>query len=207
MESLILHSTPTALWQDLILQAEKENSLRLSEELESYLVFLLMRFSKNPEVLHSVLATDFLLSVNELRQGIKHGVKHGIKHESDQVLRDVGDKCLLFSGLFPGKARKSRVKISYYVKLGQSAYDSLSGIENSELASLFSQLSHYFVSLMDVLQTLRELNHDKIKNEIDLLQAEELWHDTHSLHALKILRKHTNGFLIPGSHSDSDQRH
>ena len=48
-ESLILHPTPMALWYSLICEAQKEVSVQLKTELESYLVFLLMRFHQRYE--------------------------------------------------------------------------------------------------------------------------------------------------------------
>lgn len=182
MKPLILHPTPTAQWQALVEEAETALSMNLSEELESYLVFLLMRFSKNPQILQSILATDFLLSLEQLRR------------ERDQTLRDVGDKCLLFAGFFPGRARRCRVRISYFVKLGQMAYGSLSEMYPSLHAQLFERLRFHFVGLMDILQTIHELKNDKLF--LDLFQAEELWSDTHSKHALKVLQQKTDGFTL-----------
>jgi hypothetical protein len=165
MEPLILKPSPTALWQTLVAEAEDTVSIHLNEELESYLVFLLMRFVKDPEILKSVLATDFLTSLKKLR------------HEPEE-LRAVGDKCLLFSGFFPGRAKHCRVRVSYFVKLGQSAYGSLSLLPASSQAALFAKLRLHFVCLMDILHTIRDNKHDD--NFLDLLQAEELWQDTHS---------------------------
>lgn len=193
MEPLILKPTPTDQWHSLVNDAERELSITLSEELESYLVFLLMRFAKEPAILQSVLAVDFLRNLE-------------YKHEHDSLrdnnLRDVGDKCLLLTGLFPGRARGRRVRISYYVKLGQMAYNTVSELNpNLGNQDIYCHLCQHFVGLMDVLQAMRELHGDgkephPHKESIDLLQAEELWSDTKSQHALKILREHTKGFIL-----------
>lgn len=182
METLILHPTPTAQWQALVGEAERASSIRLSEELESYLVFLLMRFSEHPEIAHSILANDFLESL------------YKIKLAKQETLRDVGDKCLLFAGLFPGRARKRRVRISYYVDLGKTAYFSLSDSYLNNLSSLFASLGDQFVGLMDILHTMRELTSQQ--TFLDLLQAEELWNDIKSQHALKTLRSQSQGFIL-----------
>lgn len=185
METLILHPTATAQWQAIVNEAERLSAIQLTEDLESYLVFLLMRFSEHPEIAHSILATEFLEGIKKLKYA---------KHASLQDVRDVGDKCLLFAGLFPGNARRRRVRISYYVNLGQSAYDSLSNYHITSLSKLFSSLSSHFVGIMDVLHTMRELTNDE--SMLDLLQAEELWNDTKSRHALHTLRRKTDGFLM-----------
>lgn len=209
MEPLILHPTPIAQWQALIFEAEEALHIKLSEELESYLVFLLMRFAKNPEVVQSILATEFLRGLEQ------------IKRERNTTLREVGDKCLLFAGLFPGRARHVRVPISYFIKLGQTAYGSLSEskpmikknlaseYQNESIISniaIYDKLRFHFVGLMDILHTIHETHSDTAF--LDLLQAEELWHETHSQHALKIIKENFKGnskefilsSLLPRSH-------
>ncbi len=177
MDRLILHASSTAQWQALVKDAQLACAIPLKENLESYLVFLLMRFMGNPEIGQTVIANEMLNALGQLGS------------ERLQTLRDVGDKCLLFSGLFSGSARRRRVRISYFVKMGQNAYSNLSAQKHNETALLYEALSKEFVTLMDVLQTMREI--DEVGRSLDLLQAEELWADTRSLHALKTLRRIT----------------
>jgi hypothetical protein len=181
METFILHSTSVAEWQALVEEAKYRNSYSITEEIECYLVFLLMRFATKPEIANTILATDFLQSLEHL------------KKERLASIRDVGDKCLLFAGLFPGHAQKRRVKISYFVKLGQMAYSMLSGEKNSKTAELYADLSEHFVILMDMMHYMRETNENT--SAIDVLQAEELWNDTKSLHALHTLKKSAGRFI------------
>ncbi len=93
MNSLVIYPTDTAQWYALVNEAEVALNDLLGEEVESYLVFLLMRFSAKPEIARSVLAIDFLES------------EQAAKSQRYQRLRDVGDKSLLLSGLFPLVAR------------------------------------------------------------------------------------------------------
>ena len=60
MKKLLLKQTTTETWQALVQESAVKASITLSEELESYLVFLLMRFSKEPTLAMSVLATEYL---------------------------------------------------------------------------------------------------------------------------------------------------
>src|SRR5437899_10481277 len=113
MSRLIIQPTEIAQWQELIKEAENSSQLVLNEELESYLVFLLIRFTGQPQLAKSVLALEFLENSRCLGQ------------KQQEELRNVGDKCLLISGLFPGRAQRRRVKISYFVQLGQNAYVAL----------------------------------------------------------------------------------
>lgn len=172
MSSLILHPTATAQWYALVNEAQASCAVTLQEELESYLVFLLQRFIDNPEIASSVLGLDFLKSY---QQPSHH-----------QQLKDVGDKCLLVAGLFPGRAIRRRVKLSYFVKLGQTAYSTLSNSAVHQ-EELFNQLCYEFPKLMDVLLAMRESS----LSTVDLLQSLELWHETGSQMAWKRLRQIT----------------
>lgn len=183
MRSLILHSTMTAQWHALILEAQQSCSIQLKEDLEAYLVFLLMRFAGDPNIATSVLGMDFLQS---LQQNEHHLHCHQLK--------DVGDKCLLFAGLFPGRAIKKRVKVSYFVKLGQTAYSTLSN-SLSVQEELFIKLCLEFPKLMDVLQAMRESSH----STVDLLQSLELWHETGSQLSWQRLMEATNALPVINS--------
>lgn len=183
MENLVLEPTAMAQWHRLVKEARHTSSVSLSEDLESYLIFLLMRFINHPEIVHNIFALDFLENIKKF------------KKENQQTLQEVGDKCLLYSGLFPGRAKQRCVNISYYVDLGRRAYLSLSASPQNILSPLFANLSDHFVPLMDVLHSIRSLNTQGYL--IDLLEAENLWHATKSTHALKVLKNGTNGFFVP----------
>lgn len=168
MRSLILHSTSTAQWHSLLSEAQQQSAIYLKEDLESYLVFLLMRFAEQPNLAASVLGLDFLHSCQSLTDPQRH-----------YLLKEVGDKCLLYAGLFPGRAKRRRVKVSYFIKLGQTAYSTLSNYQFPE-EPLFISLCQEFTNLMDVLQSMREGS-----SAIDLLDSLELWHETGSKAAWK----------------------
>ncbi len=193
MNKLILHPTSTSQWHALVTEASKQCNAKLSEEIESYLVFLLMRFINAPSMLHKIMAIELLSSL------------HQPANERQQMLQAVGDSCLLFSGLFPGCARRRRVRVSYYIRLGQTAYSTLSTQSEQGRPSLFITLCDQFVQLMDTLQSMRELNNTQ--QSLDLLQAEEIWHDVKSNHALKTLQKFTSAPLIFNTNLISELKH
>lgn len=95
MKQLILHPTDISQWHALVNEAQAATRLILNENTESYLVFLLMRFSQGTKLIESVVALDFLESMRKPRQ------------LQVELLRDVGDKSLLFCGLFPGIAKNA----------------------------------------------------------------------------------------------------
>jgi hypothetical protein len=170
----ILHNAnSTTLWHDIIHDAVVLCDAQLEEELESYLVFLMIRYTSKPEVIKHIVANDFLTGLN-LRLSQKQ-----------QMLQEVGDKCLIYTGLFPKIAEKRLVQINYFVKIGQSSYATISKRRND----LYEGLAKQFVSLMDVLQALRQYSSQY--PDLLPLEAYELWTETGSRRALNILKKYT----------------
>jgi len=150
----------------------------LPEALESYLVFLLMRFADKPHMLARVLALDYLNSNAAAGQHSRH-----------EQLREVGDHCLLFSGLFPQQAERRMVKVSYFVDLGRVAYQQIADHAISGMATIYAELAREFVALMDVLQTMRVLQGSQ--SGLTPINAFELWNDTGSQHAYRVIRSIT----------------
>ena len=141
-KKLILHPTDTSQWHALVNEAQAATNLVLNESTESYLVFLLMRFSQTTKLIESVIALDFLESMHTPG-----------KRQIDQ-LRMIGDKSLLFSGLFPGMACRRSVSLEYYVEMGQTAYWMLSEMQATQTALLYRELSDQFSVLQQVLQAM-----------------------------------------------------
>ncbi|MFA5958956.1 MAG: hypothetical protein WC785_00385 [Tatlockia sp.] len=143
MSKLILHPTEMSQWHALVNEAQAATNLILTENTESYLVFLLMRFAQGSKLIESVVALDFLQCMQNKRRQV-------------ELLRDVGDKSLLFCGLFPGMAKKRHVSLDYFVDMGQSAYLTVGELNTSQ-AGLFVQLSEQFLTMQ---QILRAMQHD-----------------------------------------------
>ena len=143
MKSLILHPTEISQWHALVNEAQASTRLVLDENTESYLVFLLMRFSQNSKIIESVIALDFLEAM------------HLPRRRQLETLREVGDKSLLFCGLFPGIAERRRVNLDYFIDLGQAAYLSVSEMNDQKSGALYLQLSAQFLSLQQILRAMR----------------------------------------------------
>lgn len=187
MQSIIIQPT-LAQWYGLVYEAEQRRVVHLDEALESYLVFLLMRFVEKPDLASSVLALDFLNSAQYTGE------------QRNVLLQELGDKCLLLSGLFPGRAQRKRVRISYFVGMGQAAYAELAHSKAG-----FPQVAQNFVVLMDLLQTIRStFCNDHVLN---LLEAHELFQDTRSQSAQKILTSATQGFVMFVAKDAANQSH
>lgn len=158
MKKLIIQPNDTSQWYALINEAQAVSSCHLDEDLESYLVFLLMRFVSKPELASTVLAFDYLNSTKQVGE------------KRYKLLQDLGDRSLLFSGLFPQHALKKLVDIDYFVGMGQSAYSALSASCELSSAQLYAALCQDFLLLMHVLQATRTLSNGKL---LTLSQAVE----------------------------------
>ncbi len=189
MSRIIVGSSSTAEWQKLVHDGEIASDTQLGEELQSYLVFLLMRYLAKPDLTNRIMALEYIDSLAS---------SGSIQKEQ---LRDVGDSCLLFSGFFPKVADKRRVNVGYYVGMGQSAYHQLAEICQEKMSDLFHCVGDGFVRLMDVLQAIRSF--DSV-NALSPLEAFDLWQSTGSIQALKSLQYSTNA--IPVS-STTDIKH
>ncbi len=179
--SEILQGTATAQWHRLLGEAQAACDRHLDEALESYLLFCLQRFLGRAEMVESILALDFLEGrqlAGQRRMG---------------ALRDVGDQCLLYSGLFPRRARRRQVPVQYFVDLGRSAYAQLAEMEHG-LGELFERLSRDFVALMDVLQAMKALG--QAEPLLDPWEDAALWRGTGSRAAHRRLQTLSGGFFV-----------
>ncbi len=170
----------TAQWQSLVSEAEDLNGIKLDTQLESYLVHTLVRYTAKPDMAMRVLALEYLNAVQHLGQ-----------QRQDQ-LRDVGDQCLLFAGLFPMRARRRTVKISYYVDIGRSAYQGIADTVN-DWSDVYAELACKFVTLMDTLHAIRKIGGN---HEMDMMGAYELAADCDSMQAQQTMNELTDAKVV-----------
>jgi len=189
MSDLILQPTTTAQWLALVSEAEQATGRWLDEESESYLVFLLIRHTDDRQLITQIVGQGYLQSQNLP------------PNQRQQQLRGVGDHCLLFSGLFPKVAEKRLVKVSYFVALGRTAYDQLSGMVDRHSDRLYGRLAQTFVGIMDVLHAMRGLSGEPV---LDPLAAAELWADTGSQSAYQAME--LNEGSLPVARSQQSRR-
>ncbi|OGT53925.1 MAG: hypothetical protein A3F17_02885 [Gammaproteobacteria bacterium RIFCSPHIGHO2_12_FULL_41_15] len=113
MQDFRAYQSTISLWYDLMQGAQEKGDFYLQENVESYIVFLLMRFTERPEIANVVLAEDYLLASQ--RTGVMH-------HEK---MRDVADGCLLHAGFYPDRSIRKNVSVNYFLDMGRIAYRSL----------------------------------------------------------------------------------
>ncbi|MCC5858882.1 MAG: hypothetical protein JJT90_12045 [Ectothiorhodospiraceae bacterium] len=149
MVNLITGAGETDSWYRLVMEAEQTAQRYLPEETESYLVFLLMRYQRRPDLVRRVMAMTYLramLSSGRVQQ---------------ERLQDVGDQCLMLAGLFPGQAARRRVRVDYFVELGRGAYYRRAAGDADPDDSVYASLAQHFPDLMRVLQAIRQQRPDQ----------------------------------------------
>jgi hypothetical protein len=144
-DPILTDDSQTALWQALVRDAESRASRTLGDDLESYLVFTLMRHQRDAQLGGRTIAIEWLETL----------LANGRRRE--EGLRDVGDGCLLIAGLYPQQAQRRRVSLSYFQDIGSDAYRHLGERASGGLESLFRQLASAFAELVRVLFEVRRL--------------------------------------------------
>src|SRR5690606_2930507 len=120
---------PAELWQALVREAAGRAGHPLDESREAYLVFVLLRYQGDAQLLAHTHALDWFRAqeqVGRLRA---------------DALRDVGDRCLLVAGLFPGLAARRRVSVDYFVELGRGAYRGVGEASRAAYGARFGPLA------------------------------------------------------------------
>lgn len=158
-EPIVTDRTQTALWQSLVRDAQARASRQLGDDLESYLVFTLMRHQTDARLAVRTIALEWLDTL--LASGRRREIG----------LRDVGDGCLLIAGLYPQQAERRRVSLSYFQDIGSDAYRHLGEHASGGLESLFRALASAFAELVRVLFEVRRLASDDARLDPGLAYA------------------------------------
>ncbi|HNP62290.1 MAG TPA: hypothetical protein PKH39_00060 [Woeseiaceae bacterium] len=112
-------------------------------------------------------------------------------------LQRIGDVALFTAGFFADSLAYRPVDIDYYVRMGGSAYGSLSDeikgtTRGMALVDVFREMARKFQSLVDVLNEVRE----GAWGSGDVVRVYEIWRKTGSRRAAKILEQ--NGVVPIG---------
>jgi len=133
---------PAELWQALVREAGARAGCALDEDCESYLVFVLLRHQREPRFFERAQALDWL-----------HAQSLPAARRAD-ALRDVGDRCLLVAGLYPGLAERRRVSADYFADLGRSAYLGVAEASRAAYAALYAHLAEVYRDLVRILDAM-----------------------------------------------------
>jgi hypothetical protein len=146
MDGGITLGAQAQLWQALVHEAGERLHAPLDESRESYLVFVLLRFQRDDSLLARTLALEWLAA------------QENIGSARADALRDVGDRCLLIAGLYPGMVERRRVNADYFIELGRGAYFDVAQASRNAYAALFEELARSYRELVRTLRALRPVD-------------------------------------------------
>jgi hypothetical protein len=139
-------------FREALSTAMSRTSVRVTENAQAYVVYLLTDFTRSEKVY----------------AGVDHGEKPALAillsraeaAEHDEALRifkHLGDTALYLLGFFKEAAQAQVVAPSYYISMGESAYSSvakLSREHTSNTAALYAELSDRFSDLVALLHAI-----------------------------------------------------
>ena len=136
-------------WIKLVRRGEDRAGVPLGEDLESFLVFTLMRLMRRTNLFSLVLAVEYLETINTYT---------GKKREI--YLSDIGDMCLIHAGLFPERYRRFGIHSSYFGNIGSAAFSELAELfsrrKQPAFGNLYQRVGDAFPSMVEVLLATRE---------------------------------------------------
>ncbi|HZH43748.1 MAG TPA: hypothetical protein VEY50_06680 [Lysobacter sp.] len=158
MVESLRQGAPAELWQALLREAGERLGEPLDESCESYLVFVLLRHQRDEQLLARIQATEWLDAQTQVGSA------------RADALRDVGDRCLLIAGLYPGMAERRRVSVDYFIDIGRSAYLGVADAGRAAYGTLFEHLAETYRELVRTLRAVRSGRPDAL----DLLELTPL---------------------------------
>ena len=145
-KNIITELSTVANWYELLILAKEGQQWPFDEALEHYLIMTLEHLKPESYDFDRIIAIDYLKAVEQL------------EHDGYQPLRQIGDQCLITTGLFPELGLQKNLSLSYYSSIGQQAYSIIGQLQQPELDnSLFLALSQHFLGLSDLLYTMRQI--------------------------------------------------
>lgn len=144
-----LEPTLVSTWVKFVKAGEERAGCNLSEDLESFLVFTLIRFMERTDLFSVTLALEYYKASAEYT---------GQKKE--QALSEVGDISLILSGLFPERVKRLNVSKSYFSEMGRMAFlvlaDSFAQRRLHRIEGLYRNIHNGFPAMTGVLYAARE---------------------------------------------------
>jgi hypothetical protein len=179
-----LHTEETLAWRALITRSEAEVALVLHQDVEAYLSRTLLRYLGRPA---RIIGTERTETLDAL-----------FAHPPDDP-RVIGDRSLLLVGLFPEQVARYPVTLRQFIEHGRNAFRTCARRDNERV---FADVDREYIRIIDVLRAMRLLTGGT--SAFDLLHAYQLWYETGSLNAWRVLIGELDG--LPAS-ACSQRRH
>ncbi|EKD41874.1 MAG: hypothetical protein ACD_73C00473G0002 [uncultured bacterium] len=186
-ERFITSSLPE-FFQEQVIAAVDHQHIKLSEEVEFYLVNLLTSFTDTEKLFcQSEMGEreDKALAIQFLEAAASK------PSQKFSMLKNLGDLSLYMSGFFSENLIKKLTGRDYYKNMGSMAYSTLSNMvfidRQTNLKSLFDEMACKFSSLIDVVSEVADAT--ALNNDQNILKLYEKWQTTGSDTVLRLLNQ------------------
>jgi hypothetical protein len=145
--NVILPSNRLTEWYEMLQVSKQHTGIILDDHVESYVILTLDRYLQDQLITDLALAVEFMQAIN-----LK-------KTQNRNMLRHIGDRCLILAGLFKLRSERLNVSDDYFCEIGQQAYLNLASFHKLHIdPELFWKMAKHFVAISTLLQSIRVLN-------------------------------------------------
>jgi hypothetical protein len=176
-------------FRNSVSSAMDRQGLSADDHTSYYVVNLLTLFARS-EVLYEGAGEGRTLK--PLALILAEAMEARTAEERNFALQRIGDISLFIAGFFGESLARRQVDIDYYVRMGGSAYGSLSecvrgSVRGRVFAAVFAELASKFQDFVDVLTEVRD--ESRGSDDVDILRLYDVWLRTGSKRAERTLRR------------------
>ena len=186
---LKIETSAESYFFELVQGAVKNQNVKIQPETEYYLVKLLNRFIFS-ESLYSK-NSEGNLQDQPIALLYKEALEAETSPEQKILFQNVGDISLYKAGFFRESLNRAKIDVDYYIGMGGAAYLNAAKItDEKHTQNLFTELSGKFDRFVRLLFEVSEKTSlSSTKTETELLRMYDLWSNTGSERAARILKK------------------
>jgi hypothetical protein len=173
---IALHTEDTLPWRALITRAEAETSFVLYQPVEDYLCRTLLRYFGRPNRLCGAARTAAIETLFE---------------HAPSDPRVIGDRSLLLAGFFPEQVVRLHMPLSSLIEYGRLAFRACARRDEEPV---LLDVDREYLRIIDLLRVMRQLA--EAPAATDLLNSYQLWLETRSPHAWRLLRTAVDGLPV-----------
>lgn len=184
-----LSLSPRAFFHERIATASHQLNIKLGDEVEYYLVNLLIEFIE-PSKLSQEFKSDVLTTplVFLLKQTVE-----APEAKRPDMYRRLGDTSLYISGFFQDYFNDKAFDINYFIMMGASAYNQAAVLAKprsytANTTNTLSQMSENFLQMVDVVA--QAADHPERAQATDILSLYDRWNRTGSDRLRNLLLEH-----------------
>ncbi|MBX9703991.1 MAG: hypothetical protein K2X39_07535 [Silvanigrellaceae bacterium] len=163
--------SPTSFFHERVIEAQDRQKLKLSENVEFYIVNLLCNYIRIDEEKKSDDCLVFIL---------QKALESSVSTERILQYKKLADTALYFAGFFQEYFNRKSFDVGYYMSMGESAYFELSSLMRkgkntyqNTMSEVYKEMAQSFPRAVDILLDVSEhtSNSDTLRDTLSLYDA------------------------------------